>query len=422
MIKKIIITATFFLIIINYLLILSCDHGNDKIEKKEIDSRLVGGKWYNSRGNTNPNSFFRFTETTYGIASNGEETIVLTPAYSENGKILALNGDTILLYYEFIMASYYDDELAEAISTDNHSIIYELNIKIQAAKSGNMVKFTIPGTSQSFEWTRWENVIHNPNVEIPSFLHGTWYRTIYQDTGKGLSTMLEKIIINDTSFTSFGYDHYVSEPVDITCFTNNFSIIFNNDVEYEVTFIARIPDKPNISSLEFKIKKYNTTGDIISLSTFDYDNTGNRIPLTLIYSRQQPTYVCMPEWVIGSYSTTSLSYQSYDMHIDYYPFNPKVYEFFFINQPIGFNGIVIREFRGYTPGTYPVYMERYYFNEILRSSTNKKADKTKFYFDEYFLERDLTNNVMYFGSINEDNIFFNKVFVIRRNDLRPVNY
>jgi hypothetical protein len=104
------------------------------------------------------------------------------------------------------------------------------------------------------------------------------------------------------------------------------------------------------------------------------------------------------------------------MHVDYYPFDPLIFEFIFSNPMKGPN-VIIREFRGYKPATYPGYMELHYFNDILRSASHIKADKTRFYFDEYFIERDLSSSAMYVGSTNESNIFFNKVFVVKRTDL-----
>jgi hypothetical protein len=262
--------------------------------------------------------------------------------------------------------------------------------------------------------------------KVPSFYHGTWYRIIiYYVTGKGLSTMLEKIIIDETSFTSYGYEHYVSEPEDITYFSDSFDVVFNEELkENEIIFNAKIPNNPNIFPKEFVFRKYNestTYGEVILLSTTEYDNSGNINLINLSYSKQKPTYVQIPEWAIGGYSTTNISYKSYNMHIDYYPFDPKIFEFIF-SDPRTAPNVIIREFRGYTPGTYPVYMEMHYFIEILRGATHKKADKTRFYFDEYFIEREFNSSSMFIGSIDEDNIFFNKVFVTRRNDLVPVRH
>jgi hypothetical protein len=399
-----------FVILSCSLLAPSCDNGNDP--KKEIDVRLVGGKWYNDRGNSNPNSFYRFTETTYGVASNGEETIILTPAYSENGKILAINNGAVLLHYEFITASYYDVELAEAIASGDHLKIYNVEIKINAAKNGNMVKFIIPGSTESFEWARWGNVILNPNAKIPSFFHGTWYRIglVGYSMGKGFDTQLLKIVIDDTSLTVFGYDHFVSDPKDITFYSDDYFITYYEDLNVsEVVFNTNY-------SYPFIIKNSDKSWNgSISLSTTAFGITYEPEAKSYIYLKES-SGVFMPEWAVGNYSVTNYSYNS--LRYENYPFYTVIYDFVFRN--IGFaHSVEIKEYRGYDPWVWSSTWGNYWFiqKENFGNSSFLETDKTIFYFDEYFLERDLNSSQMYFGSTNEENIFYPKVPVYRRADL-----
>jgi hypothetical protein len=402
--------AVFSFMIVSYnLLVLSCDNSNDLTnEKKEIDSRLVGGKWFSDRGNNNPNSFYRFTETTYGIASNGEETIILTPAYSENGKILAINSGAILLHYEFITTSYYDTELATAIANGDHLLIYAVEVKIQAAKNGHIVKFTIPGSSESFEWARWGNVILGPNAEIPSFLHGAWYRAAISNyaTGEGFVTKVEKLIFNENSFTSFGYDHYVSDPEDITFYSNDYTITYSEDL--------------NVNEVIFNVNYSNPftfrySGNYLILSTTIYDNSGTPISREIHFWRQK-SETLMPEWAVGNFSTTNSNFNNFLR--SNYPFAQVIYHFTFRN--IGFvPGIVIREYIGYDPWVWSSSDGYYSFKPIasIPQSSYPKVDKMRFYFDEYFLERELTENIFYIGSTNENNVFYEKIRVYRMADL-----
>jgi len=424
MVQKITISLFFSLVICIFS--FSCDNENNQNEIKEIkevDSRLVGGKWYDGATGTN-NSYFKFTKNKYVVANNGSVTELSITAYTKGGKVLDFDSDGLLLTYEFLPANYYDDDLQNAIETGNISLVYQLEKKQKAARTGNMVRFGIPGVG-TVEWARWENI--EDKNKVPSFFHGTWYRIIYSGigsaTGRGIITKLEKIIIDETTFTAFGYDHYVSEPVDITYFLEDFNIIFNeNTNEYEVIF-----SNYNVSPSEFRFKKSLSSNETMTLSVDNYSLDEYSSLISLSYRKIQPTQVYIPEWVSGWdgytwYSTTNLSYSSYNMHVDYYPFDPKIYEFIISRN--SWPNIVIREFKGYSPGAYPTYYENHYFNEIFRGVTNNvMANKTRFYFkadeEEYFLERDDKSSVMYFGSTNEDNIFYNKVNVSRRTGTPP---
>jgi len=411
-----IVVISSFMVLFYSLLFLSCDNENDlsngKKEiysngKKEIDSRLVGGKWYNDRGNSSPNSFYRFTETTYGVASNGEETMILTSAYSENGKILDTNSGAVLLHYEFITASYYDTELATAIASGNHSAIYAVDIKIQAAKSGNMVKFKIPGSSQSFEWARWESVIPNPNGIIPSFLQGTWYRSIQGTAGSGIDTKLDKINIDASSFTSFGYDHYVSNPVDITYSTDKFDVVFNmNFNEYEINFYVGLNDI-------FTFRGSNLSNVLLLTATIY--NVYNGFPNNVNYSfvRNKSERVFIPEWAKGRY--TNCYYHYYSLRDNEYPFYDIIYDIIF-EENYWQTIVTISEFKGYRGSFYDSKNPNSYsFAPIDRIvlGNSVEVDKTKLYFNNYYLERELNSTAIYFGSTDENNVFYNKLLIQR---------
>jgi hypothetical protein len=157
MTKKRFFIGLLVMLLVFGMMVASCDDDANQNNQgpRTIDSRLVGGNWslvYNSL------QFYRFTEDTYGIASNGETSIILTPAYTSDGRVLAMNGDTVLLDYEFVPGSRFDDEMAAVIASGNHHTILSVETKRWLANSGNMVRFTVAGSTQSFEWARWGNL------------------------------------------------------------------------------------------------------------------------------------------------------------------------------------------------------------------------------------------------------------------------
>jgi hypothetical protein len=130
---------------------------DEKNEKKTIDPLLVGGKWWEGSSGTQ-NIFYRFSETEFTAAIAGEESAVTAPAYTKDGKVLDVNTDTVYLSYVFVQESEYEDEFNEALLAGDQVLIYKYQRLKQAAASGNMVRFTVPGIAQSVEWARWENI------------------------------------------------------------------------------------------------------------------------------------------------------------------------------------------------------------------------------------------------------------------------
>jgi hypothetical protein len=136
--------------------VVGCDNDNGSTNAtKSIDSRLVGGKWYDGSTGTQ-NIYYRFTQSDFITTINGATAEVVTAAYSENGQVKASANGTVLLNYVFVPASEYDDKFQAAMDAGDQILAYKWDRMGQAAKSGNMVRFTVSGIT--VDWARWENV------------------------------------------------------------------------------------------------------------------------------------------------------------------------------------------------------------------------------------------------------------------------
>ena len=136
------------------------NNGNDT-PKTIDDSRLVGGKWFDgSTGSSSysQNIYYRFTTTDFITTTNGAVGEVTIPAYTENGQIKAVANDTVLANYVFLQPSAFhaEEQAAWAIAGSNQIPLYLVRRKMKAAETGNMVRFTVSGTS--LDMARWENV------------------------------------------------------------------------------------------------------------------------------------------------------------------------------------------------------------------------------------------------------------------------
>jgi hypothetical protein len=122
-----------------------------------MDSRLIGDKWYDGRSGTS-NTYYRFTTTDFITTTNGVANETTTAAYTENGQVKATADGIVLLDYVFVVPTEYDDEILNVQQTTplNQVELYNWQRKQQAAKGGNMVRFTVAGVS--FDWARWARV------------------------------------------------------------------------------------------------------------------------------------------------------------------------------------------------------------------------------------------------------------------------
>jgi len=239
--------------------------------------------------------------------------------------------------------------------------------------------------------------------EIPLFFQGTWYRSM-NTAGSGFDTRLDKIIINENTFTSFGYDHYVSNPVDITYCTDKYNVIFNENLnDYEIIF--------NVSwNNTFKFRR-DKSDNVLLLTATIYGNDGLPNELSYYFIKNKPSKIFMPEWAKGRYSNSHYNY--YTLLITEYPFYGIIYDIIF-EEKYWQDIVTINEFRGYRGSFYDYQNpDSYSFIQIDRIvlENNVEVDKTRIYFDNYYLERELYGNAIYFGSTDENNKFFNKVLI-----------
>jgi len=142
----------------------SCDNGatnNNNNTPKTIDSRLIGGKWFDgSTGSSSysQNIYYRFTTNNFITTTSGAVGEVTIAAYTENGQIKSAANDAVLANYIFLQPSAFHDEeqAALAIAGSNQIPLYLVRRKMKAAETGNMVRFTVSGVS--IDMARWENV------------------------------------------------------------------------------------------------------------------------------------------------------------------------------------------------------------------------------------------------------------------------
>jgi hypothetical protein len=72
-----------------------------------VDSRLVGGKWYDRTVGTDK-IYYEFTANSYTSAYNGPDSVVTTPAYTRNGNVYGTGTDLVMLSYEIVSGTEYD--------------------------------------------------------------------------------------------------------------------------------------------------------------------------------------------------------------------------------------------------------------------------------------------------------------------------
>jgi formylglycine-generating enzyme required for sulfatase activity len=120
--------------------------------------------------------YYEFTSTSITSAYNGDASAVTSPAYTQNGKVYGTGTDIVILTYEIVSGTEYDAAIQSAIEANDEVLQYQLEMKDEAAESGNLARFTDVLSGTTVEWGRWggnnndnnNNSDNNQNVVFQS--------------------------------------------------------------------------------------------------------------------------------------------------------------------------------------------------------------------------------------------------------------